>query len=236
MTARRARETGVEAEITLVTPEESPLGVFGAPASDAVAGLLDELGVSVELRTSAEVQRSGEVLLRPGDRRLEVDRIVALPRVAGRAVEGLPHDDGGFIPIDEHARVRGVEGVYAAGDGTDFPVKQGGIACQQADAAAYAIAADAGADVEREPFRPVLRGQLLTGGAPQYMAHSLEGGHGEDSEVSADALWWPPGKISGRWLAPFLGEAREAEHAREDPEVKLDVEKLGGAIVSRSWI
>jgi len=161
---------------------------------------------------------------------------VALPRIAGFAVDGLPHDDGGFLPIDEHARVRGVEGVYAAGDGTDFPVKQGGLACQQADAAAHMIAADAGAEVEREPFRPVLRGQLLTGGAPQFMHHSLEGGHGEDSEASGEALWWPPSKISGRYLAPFLGATREAEEVRDAPEVALDVEQLGDAIRSRSWI
>ena len=40
-----------------------------------------------------------------------------------------------------------MEGVYAAGDITTFPVKQGGIATQQADAAAEAIAAELGADV-----------------------------------------------------------------------------------------
>jgi sulfide:quinone oxidoreductase len=236
MTARRARETGVDADITLVTPEESPLGIFGQQASDAVSGLLGELGVAVEARSSAAVERTGEVLLRPGDRRLEVDRIVALPRIVGRAIDGLPSDDHGFIPIDDHARVRGVGDVYAAGDGADFPVKQGGIACQQADAAASSIASAAGASVEPEPFRPVLRGQLITGGAPQFMRHSLEGGHGDDSEVSTETLWWPPSKISGRYLAPFLGATREAEQERDAPEVALDVRQLGDAIVSRSWI
>ena len=236
MTARRARESGVDAEITLVTPEEEPLGVFGTKASATVAGLLSDAGIATELRTSATVERSGEVLLRPGDGRLEVERIVALPRIAGRAIEGLPHDDHGFLPIDQQARVRGTDGVWAAGDGTDFPIKQGGIACQQADAAASAIASEAGASVEPEPFRPVLRGQLLTGGDPQFMRHSVEGGHGDDSEVSRDTLWWPPSKISGRYLAPFLGAAREAEQSREGPEVELEVRKLGDAVSSRAWI
>jgi sulfide:quinone oxidoreductase len=236
MTARRARESSADVEITLVTPEESPLGVFGVQASEAVAGLLSDAGIGVELRTRATIERTGEVLLHPGDGRLEVERVVALPRVVGRAVEGLPHDDQGFLPIDQHARVRGVDDVYAAGDGTDFPLKQGGIACQQADAAASAIAAEAGASVEAEPFRPVLRGQLLTGGAPQFLRHSVEGGHGDDSEVSQETLWYPPSKISGRYLAPFLGAAQEAEQMRDGAEMKLDMGQLGDAVSSRAWI
>ena len=75
---------------------------------------------------------------------------------------GLPSDAEGFLVTDDHARVQGVPDVYAAGDVTAFPVKQGGIACQQADAAAADIAARAGAPVEPEPFSPVLRGMLLT--------------------------------------------------------------------------
>ena len=39
----------------------------------------------------------------------------------------------------------GVPDVFAAGDATAEPVKQGGLATQQADAAAEAIAAEAGA-------------------------------------------------------------------------------------------
>jgi hypothetical protein len=55
-----------------------------------------------------------------------------------------------------------------------------------------------------QPFRPVLRGLLLTGGAPRYMRAEVSGGRGEDWEVSDHALWWPPGKIAGRYLAPYL--------------------------------
>ena len=63
----------------------------------------------------------------------------------------------------------GCAGVYAAGDATTFPLHQGGLAAQQADAAAESIAASLGAIAEAEPFRPVLRGVLLTGGAPLYL-------------------------------------------------------------------
>jgi sulfide:quinone oxidoreductase len=99
-----------------------------------------------------------------------------------------------------------VADVFAAGDVTAFPVKQGGIAAQQASAAAESIAAAAGADVTPRPFRPVLRGLLLTGSAPTYLRAELAGGAGDTSTARDEPLWWPPGKIVGRHLAPFLAE------------------------------
>jgi hypothetical protein len=66
------------------------------------------------------------------------------------------------------------------------------------------------------------------------MSHSLEGGHGEDSSVSPHTLWWPPGKIAGAYLAPYLGELPEVGPERE-PEVPLDVAPSGEAGV-RIWI
>jgi CBS domain-containing protein len=128
-----------------------------------------------------------------------------LPRLRGPRLDGLPQTLDGFIPVDAHGRVSGLEDVYAAGDITNFPVKQGGIATQQADAAAEAIAQAIGVDLVPEPFRPVLRGLLLTGGQPRYLRRELaESGQAE--MASPDPLWWPPAKIVGRSLAPFLAE------------------------------
>ena len=93
------------------------------------------------------------------------DRVVALPRLQGAPLDGLPQTVDGFIPVDSHCRVHGVTDVFAAGDITSFTVKQGGIAAQQADVAAAAIAAAAGASVTPQRFQPVLRGLLLTGRA-----------------------------------------------------------------------
>jgi CBS domain-containing protein len=101
--------------------------------------------------------------------------------------------------------VPGLDDVFAAGDITRFPVKQGGIAAQQADAAAEMIAANAGADLTPQPFRPVLRGLLLTGRQPRYLRQEITGGAGDVSVASPEPLWWPPAKIVGRYLAPFLG-------------------------------
>ena len=70
---------------------------------------------------------------------------------------------------DVAMHVSGLEHVWAAGDVTSFPIKQGGLAAQQADIAARSIAADAGARVPLEPFQPVLRGALITGDAPEFL-------------------------------------------------------------------
>jgi CBS domain-containing protein len=82
-------------------------------------------------------------------------------------------------------------------------VKQGGIAAQQAVAAAEAIAVLAGASLVPHPFRPILRGLLLTGSEPQYLRRDLSGG-GEPDWAGSAPIWWPPTKIVGRRLAPFL--------------------------------
>jgi len=44
----------------------------------------------------------------------------------------------GFIDTDAHGRATGLDGVLAAGDMTAFPIKQGGLVAQQADAVAEA--------------------------------------------------------------------------------------------------
>ncbi len=204
MTAARALETEATLSIAIVTPEDAPLAIFGSGASDAVSRLLREAQIEVIASAYAEVPRWDTVVVNPGDRSLEVDRVVALPELYGPAVRGLPAAEHGFISIDVHARVRGVERVYAAGDATDFAIKHGGISAQQADAAAEAIAALAGAPVEPQPFHPTIYGMLLTGGSPQYMRARISGGEGFSSEVSADPLWSPSRKIVAKYLAPHL--------------------------------
>ena len=83
---------------------------------------------------------------------------------------------------------------------TSRPLKQGGLATQQADVAAAAIAAAAGAEVEAAAYRPVLRAMLLTGNRPRYLRHAPH----DRGQATDDAPWWPPHKIAGRELAPYL--------------------------------
>jgi sulfide:quinone oxidoreductase len=223
MTARRAAELGLrELKCTVFTPEAAPLIIFGSVATAAVSELLGARGIDVRTGVRVHEAPEGHLMVTPGDEPLEATDVIALPALEGPAILGLPRDERGFIPIDEHARVKGTDDVYAAGDGTTFPIKQGGLATQQADAAAEHIAAGLGADLHPRPFHPVLRGKLLTGDESLSLSHSLTGGEGE-GVASVDYLWWPPNKISGRYLAPWLaGTMLDPEP--EPPSQPLEVE------------
>jgi sulfide:quinone oxidoreductase len=229
MTARQVNGMGIDdATFTVVTSEDAPLSIFGRQASEAVLGQLALAGVEVMTNAYVDERASGRLTIKPGARTLEVDHVVALPSAIGPHVPGLPADDAGFIRTDDHGRVLGLDRVWAAGDGTDFPIKQGGLAAQQADAAASSIAALAGAGIDPEPFRPVLRGVLMTGAEPQFMSSDIAGGDGE-GQTNTRALWWPPVKIAGRYLAPYLG-ARDPELAIESPagvKVEVPVDQAG---------
>jgi sulfide:quinone oxidoreductase len=214
MAAQRVYEMSTpDVELTIVTPEERPLGIFGSDVSDDLEKMLDEAGIAIETSSRAEIPATGTVVLHPHGKVIEADRILALPVTTPIPIDGLARDRDGFIPVDSHGHVQGADDVYAAGDGTWFPVKQGGLACQQADAAAESIAAQAGADVDPAPFRPVLRGKLMTGARPLYMRSDISGRAGDDSASSGHTLWWPPGKVAGAYLAPYLA-AREEQGPR----------------------
>jgi sulfide:quinone oxidoreductase len=190
MTAEHAADHGVHVGLTVVTPETAPVSALGSAASAQVAELLDERGVAV--RAGAHVRRvSGDTILAaPGDMWVHADRIVAVPALRGPGMPGLPADREGFLTVDEHGMVPGLDGVFGAGDGTSNPVKQGGVAAQQAGIAARATARRAGADVEVEAFRPQLQARLVAG-------------------RTTLALGLDEGKVAAPYLAPYLRRLRE---------------------------
>ena len=225
-------------EVLVVTPEARPLATFGAAAADAVAELLAAAGVRVHTEAVATAAVDGALELADGTRE-PADAVVAGPAVTGPWLHGLPADMEGFVVVDRHGAVPGCPGVYAAGDVTAGPIKQGGLAAQQADAAATAIAAAAGVPVPPAPEACVLRAVLLTGGAangvrpadapggrggdaapagwppegsPLYLRAELVQGRPRHSVASREALWWPPVKLAAHHLASFLvsgGESHE---------------------------
>jgi sulfide:quinone oxidoreductase len=212
--------------ITLVTAEPEPLAVFGDEASAELRDLLARRRIG--LRTDARpVHVTGDVLWLESGEAVLADTAVGLPRFHGPSLPGLPCDADGFIPTSPDGCVADRE--LAAGDVTSFPVKQGGLAAQQADAAAATIARRLGARATLRPFtRPVLRGVLLTGGAPLYLRAELD--HSGmpvrtrqrrlRGSISTRALWWPPAKIAGRYLAPYMATARPPVPA-DEPLVDL---------------
>ena len=154
LTAAHIGDTGdAGVELTIVTPEAEPLAVFGPAAAAHIRDLCGDRGIRLRTGQTAVSFEKGRVELDDGES-IEADQVVALPRLSGEAIDGLPHDADGFIPVDEHCAVRGLDRVYAAGDGIAYPIKQGGLGTQQADAAVDAIAAQLG-DADRPgPFPP----------------------------------------------------------------------------------
>ena len=201
--AHELRERGSAAAVRLVTPEEHALELLGPAARDAVLPLLGALGV--ELITSAQPRAVAPDGLRLESGELvEADHVVTLADIVARPVPGLPVDRAGFLPVDLYGRVVGAVDVFAAGEATSFPLRQGGLATQQADVVADTIAAIHAGGPAPGPFAPVLRGRLTTSGAPLYLQARPLG----QSVASAHALWSPPEKVAGRYLAPYLSTAR----------------------------
>ena len=173
---------GARCEVRVLTAEEVPLAAFGPSASASVVQALRRAGV--EIVTGAAVTSFDWGQIRSADGRLHpADRVVALPEMRGPAIDGLPANDDGFILCDDEGHVAGAAGVHVVGDAGTFPLKEGGIACHQADVAAAAIARAWGADVADPP--------------------SAASGDGVDGDLAGR---WPVPKVPGRFLAPFLGE------------------------------
>ena len=195
LTRHWATERGLAADIRIVTSEDCPLQAFGPASSHQVASLLASRGIAVRTATDP-----GHVVVDL----VVADLVVALPDLRGPATEGLPLDGFGFVPVDDFCRVQGMSNVYAIGDMTQHTVKQGGLAAQMADVAAAVIARDAGAPVQPEPFRPVLRAMLFTGELPLYLRNPPVSHMPHPADDGAVSPWWPAHKIAGAHLAPYL--------------------------------
>ena len=107
ITAARLRAGGNTAQVTLVTPEVAPLTLFGRQASEAVADLLAERGVGLRTSTHPVHFENGSLTVVP-EGRIPADRVVALPRLRGRAPRGVTQDANGFIPVDPTVWFRGL--------------------------------------------------------------------------------------------------------------------------------
>ncbi len=190
------------ATVTLVTAEHTPLAAFGEAGARTARDELATAGVALVTATSA-VASSPTRLTSDGGYRLDVDRIVHLPRLVGPGIPGVPCDATGFILADRDGAIAGMDGAYAAGDGTAGTVKQGGLAARQGEAAALAIAARAGVELDRDLEPETLRSVLWTPRGPRHLRAALPPAD-TAPEVSHRPLWWPPTKVASAWLMPWL--------------------------------
>jgi sulfide:quinone oxidoreductase len=194
--------------VAIVSPESEPLALFGPAASAEVASLLESH--RIEFVSGHPVRLEHGQLLLAGAKSLDCAVAISVTRQRGPRLPGLPCDAHGFVPVDQRWHVPGVERVLAAGDATTFPVKQGGLATQQADAVAAVIAAELGAASEPSEFRPVLRAVLFAGPQTRYLTAELGQRLRETSRASEAPLWPESGKVVGRYLSPYLEQLRTA--------------------------
>jgi sulfide:quinone oxidoreductase len=207
-----AAEHGQRPRITVVSPEPRPISVFGGEASELVQELLDARDVQfVASCTGNAVTRDGSLELRSGER-IEADRVVAVPQLRGQWITGVPTSAWGLVHTESDGCVEGLEDVYAAGDMTTFPIKQAGLATQQADRIAERITEELGGPVPKRDRRHVLRARLLGGERPLILRAEV-GEHGEPIAATPAARRGErssgEAKVSARYLTPYL-EAHEA--------------------------
>jgi sulfide:quinone oxidoreductase len=197
------RSRGVtDVTLSLVSPEREPLALFGTRVSEEVATMLDANGIEFVAGHALRLHAGRLVLAGGGD--LSAETAISPPRLSGPRVAGLPHDRDGYLRVDEFCRVIGVERVFAAGDATAYPVKQGGIATQHSDVIAAVLAAELGVPGPVSEFRPVLRAVLLGGGEPRYLYAEPGLRLQQTSRVSLEPLWPESSKLLGRYLSPYL--------------------------------
>jgi sulfide:quinone oxidoreductase len=94
-------------ELALVTPEDEPLQLFGRAGSEAVRELLEERGIAVQTGSCPVELLDGELRLVP-EGTIAADRVVALPRLRGPRIDGLPQTVEGLSPSMRTARCTGL--------------------------------------------------------------------------------------------------------------------------------
>jgi sulfide:quinone oxidoreductase len=191
-------------QITVVTPEAAPLEIFGSRAAEQTSALLAERQIEVIAGARPISVAAGRLRVHPGED-VEADAVIALPRLEGSRIDGIPCDENGFIAIDEHGGVVGLERTYAAGDVSSLFFKQGPFASQQADAVAEAIAAGLGVGVKPSAASRQMQAVLWTAQGPRYLcAGNGSVGESASSPSRRHLEILHNGRLTARYLSPLV--------------------------------
>lgn len=152
------RRRGVDAKVSLYTPEPYPMPTAGEALGKALGGMLEARGIELHTGQIAEEvdARAKELVLQSGER-VGYDLLLAVPphRTADVVRASGLTNEAGFIPADAATLATQSDGVYAIGDVTQIPIaggkflpKAGVFAKAQAKVVASRIADELG---DREP-------------------------------------------------------------------------------------
>jgi sulfide:quinone oxidoreductase len=208
MTAARARARGRTPQLVLIIPGPRPLAALGGDAGEVMVRLLAEAGITLRTDSQVRVSSPHDLVLQPSGEVFHPDRIISLPTIIGPNVRGIPgFAQDRFLHIDEYCRVLNTGGrIFAAGDATDLPVKQGGVGAQQADVAAAGIAHLAGAGPAPERLRPRIDATLFASAKPLYLSAHLIDSRGWQASFHDEPPWPAGEKVVAEELGSYLSD------------------------------
>jgi hypothetical protein len=142
--------------ITFVTCEAGYIEAFGPLLHDLILERFEARQIVHETGITLTKVEEGIAHFANRDA-LPFDLMVTFPPTAAAVpFPSLPADERGYLSTQLATRhVTGLSAVFAAGDATDFPIKQAFLALLQADAIAEGIAADIQGRLPRFVFEPV---------------------------------------------------------------------------------
>jgi sulfide:quinone oxidoreductase len=122
-------------ELTFFAPMEEPGARMGKGALPMLNKMFDQYQIAKRFGKKITGFGPGSVVFED-DSKLEADLTLFIPASAGHHVlqnSDLPLTEAGFVQIDTHCQVRGLENVYAIGDisameGPEWIAKQGHVA------------------------------------------------------------------------------------------------------------
>lgn len=178
-----AQERGIDesVEVTVVTPEPSPLAVAGPAIGEQLTRLLEARGVSVRTgeQLSSVDSRHREAVFASGSRELFDLLIVVPPHRAPALVRDAGLADGDWVPASLETMRTSVDGIWAIGDVAAVRIRENLLvpkaavfAQQQAEVAARDIARWLGYDAPEPEVRAFGRCWFLTG---RSVAGAIEG-------------------------------------------------------------